>query len=101
MVLHGIALHRIISYGIAWYCIVWYVIVLHGIALYLMILHGVALLASARAVSRKTPTYFIIKLLVAGVLRGRRPPPTTIVAGPAFWEKSLFVFDRVEFLVLS
>ena len=62
MVLHGIALHRIISYGIAWYCIVWYVIVLHGIALYLMILHGVALLASARAVSRKTPTYFMTYL---------------------------------------
>ena len=48
MVLHGIALHLmilhspschcIVSYGVAWYCIVGF---------------------GARAVSRKTPTYFI------------------------------------------
>ena len=44
MVLHVIAL----------YCMV-----LHGIVLYLTVFHGIALLASARAVSRKTPIYFI------------------------------------------
>ena len=51
MVLHGIALHLmilhspschcIVSYGVAWYCIVGF---------------------GARAVSRKTPTYFIYML---------------------------------------
>ena len=52
MVLHGIALHLmilhspscrcIVSYGVAWYCIVGF---------------------GARAVSRKTPTYFILDLI--------------------------------------
>ena len=35
-----------------------------------MVLHGIVLLASARAVSRKTPTYFIISTLL------QRPPST-------------------------
>ena len=58
MVLHGIALylmvshsfacHCIVSYGIAWYCIISY-----GIAWYCIVGFG------ARAVSRKTPIYFI------------------------------------------
>ena len=41
MVMHGIVLH--ISYGIAWYCIVGF---------------------GARAVSRKTPIYFIIYIYI-------------------------------------
>ena len=55
---------QIVSHGIVWYCMVllcilWYCIVLHVIALYRMVLQGIVLLALARAVSRKTPTYFI------------------------------------------
>ena len=38
MILHSLACHCIVSYGVAWYCIVGF---------------------GARAVSRKTPTYFI------------------------------------------
>ena len=39
MILHSLACHCIVSYGVAWYCIVGF---------------------GARAVSRKTPTYFIL-----------------------------------------
>ena len=56
MVLHGIALYlmvshsfHVVSYGIAWYCIISY-----GIAWYCIVGFG------ARAVSRKTPIYFIV-----------------------------------------
>ena len=38
MILHSLACHCIVSYGVAWYCIVGF---------------------GARAVSRKTPIYFI------------------------------------------
>ena len=44
IVLDGIALYRIKSYGIAWYC---------------MVLHCTIVGFGARAVSRKTPIYFI------------------------------------------
>ena len=55
MVLHGIALYlmvshsfHVVSHGIAWYCIISY-----GIAWYCIVGFG------ARAVSRKTPIFFI------------------------------------------
>ena len=41
MILHSLACHCIVSYGVAWYCIVGF---------------------GTRAVSRKTPTYFIHQL---------------------------------------
>ena len=57
IVLHVIALYCI--HGIAWYCIISY-----GIALLHCCIHGIAWYCivgfSARAVSRKTPIYFII-----------------------------------------
>ena len=49
MVLHGIALHLMILHSLACHCIVSY-----GVAGYCIVGFG------ARAVSRKTPTYFII-----------------------------------------
>ena len=48
MVSHSFACHCIVSYGIVWYCIISY-----GIAWYCIVGFG------ARAVSRKTPIYFI------------------------------------------
>ena len=72
MILHGIELYQ---YGIALFLMVlhWYCMVLHGIARCCIVLYGIALyriksygIASycivgfgARAVSRKTPIYFI------------------------------------------
>ena len=49
MVLHGIALHLMILHSLACHCIVSY-----GVAGYCIVGFG------ARAVSRKTPTYFIL-----------------------------------------
>ena len=62
MVSHSFACHCIVSYGIAWYCIISY-----GIAWYCIVGFGV------RAVSRKTPIYFII---IKGdeKLKPRSPP---------------------------
>ena len=54
MVLHGIARCCIVLYGIALYRIKFY-----GIAWYCMVLHCTIVGFGARAVSRKTPTYFI------------------------------------------
>ena len=48
MVLHSFACHCIVLYGIAWYCIISY-----GIAWYCIVGFG------TRAVSRKTPIYFM------------------------------------------
>ena len=48
IVLHGIACHCIVSYGMAWYC---------------MVLHCTIVGFGARAVSRKTPIYFILTAL--------------------------------------
>ena len=49
MVLHGIALHLMILHSLACHCIV-----LYGVAWYCIVGFG------ARAVSRKTPTYFML-----------------------------------------
>ena len=61
MVLHGIAWYCMVLQDVALYCTVSHCIVLnftvlHGIALY----HCTIVGFGARAVSRKTPTYFII-----------------------------------------
>ena len=61
MVLHGIALYLMVLHS--FHVIPWYRMVLHGIVLYLTVLHGIALLASARAVSRKTPIYFMALII--------------------------------------
>ena len=53
MVLYSFACHCIVLYGIAWYCIISY-----GIAWYCIVGFG------ARAVSRKTPIYFIAYLIL-------------------------------------
>ena len=45
MILHSLACHCIVSYGVAWYCIVGF---------------------GARAVSRKTPTYFMVLTFNSG-----------------------------------
>ena len=64
--------HSIVSYGIAWYCIISYGIALlhcciHGIAWYCIASYGIAwyciVCFGARAVSRKTPIYFILNNL--------------------------------------
>ena len=57
MVSHSFACHCIVSYGIAWYCIISY-----GIAWYCIVGFG------ARAVSRKTPIYFILAAEITQVL---------------------------------
>ena len=68
IVMLSIVLHGIIWYCMELLCILWYRIVLHVIALYRMVLHGIVSYGSAwycivgfgaRAVSRKTPIYFI------------------------------------------
>ena len=51
MVLHGIALQRMIFHGILWHCIV-----LYGIGL----ISDWSIGYGARAASRKTPIYFMI-----------------------------------------
>ena len=76
MILHGIELYLMVLHCILWYCIVSYgiALVLYGISLYCMVLQDVALYCTvlykilrycivdfgARAVSRKTPIYFIL-----------------------------------------
>ena len=75
MILHGIELYQ---YGIALFLMVlhWYCMVLHGIARCCIVLYGITLYRiksygiatycivgfGARAVSRKTPIYFICKV---------------------------------------
>ena len=87
IVLHVIALYCI--HGIAWYCIISYGIALlhcciHGIAWYCIVSYGIAWYCivgfGARAVSRKTPIYFIgvrtetagVRMETAGVIVGIR-----------------------------
>ena len=80
MILHGIKLYQ---YGIALFLMVlhWYCMVLHGIARCCIVLYGIALYCiksygialycivgfGARAVSRKTPIYFIRYVYILAV----------------------------------
>merc|ERR1719331_2391255 len=65
MIVHSPSCHCIVLYGVAWYCIVGF---------------------GARAVSRKTPTYFILLLLVSCFLTGPITLEESILSGKPFNE---------------